>query len=225
MVTTANVNLRTGPGIQFKSKCIIPKGTILDVKGINNNWCEINYNKQHGYVFKNYLIISQEIETSNARIFSFWVPMFLLPIFWSVFIINPWKPGYRLLTLRGHLLLFTILVLIPLCKFLAWKVGDEIFLSWTIVQSITSIFNILDLISIIILLYNAVKKPSIESAITAILVFSLIVYGSKFDGVSEFCLSLIITTMAYDRILLESLESKSINTPLNKRFFTGFRYE
>jgi len=227
VLTTTNVNLRSGPGINFPSKTIIPKGSQLKVISINNNWYEVTYLQKTGFVFKEYLIFSNSnsgaIQTRTTRdLFSMLITI-LLPLLWTFLLFNPSKPGYKLLTFRGHFFLASVFVIIPSIKFFALAYGESVFLSWQIIQILISIINIADLISIGALFIKSFKTMRLEVIITLILVFSLIVYGSQIGKVGGLCLSILSIGMTFDQILFEMLETKSINKPMD-RYFTGFKY-
>lgn len=57
VVTTSNLNLRTGPGTQHQTIAWIPKGTGIQVFGCTNPvaWCQTTFNNRHGWVSVNHL--------------------------------------------------------------------------------------------------------------------------------------------------------------------------
>lgn len=227
-ITTSNVNLRSGPGTKFSSLTIISKGTKLKVISANNNWCKVSFDNKIGYVFKKYLFFEEINEEQSLKnivnnFFSIWI-IFSFPFLWAFFMFNTWRPGYKILTMRGHLLLASILVIVPSIKFTSWLFGESVFLSWQFVQIIKSIFSITDLILIGALFVKSFKTMKPQVVITLILVLSLIVYGDRIGGVGEICLSIISTAMTFDQILLEIMETQSIDKPMEK-YFTGFRYK
>lgn len=136
---------------------------------------------------------------------------------------NPRRPGYKLLKMRGHLLMASLFIIVPSIKFASWLVGENVFLAWQFVELIKSILNIADLISIGALLIKSFKTKQPQVVITLILVLSFTVYGSQIGGISELCLSILSTVLTFDQILLEMIENKSVNRPMEK-YFTGFRY-
>ncbi|WP_208437353.1 SH3 domain-containing protein [Bartonella taylorii] len=53
--TTNNLNLRTGPSIQYTLRGLIPAGKLVFVQTCKRNWCNIRYNTQTGWVSSRYL--------------------------------------------------------------------------------------------------------------------------------------------------------------------------
>ncbi|WP_156850719.1 SH3 domain-containing protein [Bartonella refiksaydamii] len=53
--TTKNLNLRTGPSIQYMLRGLIPAGKLVFVQTCKRNWCHIRYNTQIGWVSSRYL--------------------------------------------------------------------------------------------------------------------------------------------------------------------------
>ena len=43
-VTTANLNLRTGPSTSYQVILVIPKGAQVEVTGYSGNWAKVTYN-------------------------------------------------------------------------------------------------------------------------------------------------------------------------------------
>lgn len=54
-VTTANLNLRTGPGTDYQVILVIPKGAQVEVTGYTGNWAKVTYNGKSGYASNAYL--------------------------------------------------------------------------------------------------------------------------------------------------------------------------
>jgi uncharacterized protein YraI len=56
-VSTANVNMRTGPDTEFPSVGVIPEGAPLDVQGCLNDesWCDVIWEGNRGWVFSEYI--------------------------------------------------------------------------------------------------------------------------------------------------------------------------
>lgn len=52
-VTANGLNYRTGPGTNYTSKGIIPKGTKLTEVTIQNGWAKIKYKTKTYYVYAN----------------------------------------------------------------------------------------------------------------------------------------------------------------------------
>lgn len=55
-VTTANLNVRSGPGVNYKKVGMIPKGQTVQVNAsVNSEWVSISYQQNTRYVYKAYL--------------------------------------------------------------------------------------------------------------------------------------------------------------------------
>lgn len=54
-VTTANLNLRTGPGTSYSIILVIPKGATVTVTGYSGSWAQVTYSGRVGYVSTSYL--------------------------------------------------------------------------------------------------------------------------------------------------------------------------
>jgi N-acetylmuramoyl-L-alanine amidase len=55
MVTTTNLNFRTGPSTSNNLISTIPEGTVVEVISTENGWSKIKYNSKEGYVSASYL--------------------------------------------------------------------------------------------------------------------------------------------------------------------------
>ena len=55
--TTANVNMRTGPDIDFPSIGVIPEGDPIYVEGClrDESWCDVQWEDERGWVYSEYL--------------------------------------------------------------------------------------------------------------------------------------------------------------------------
>lgn len=53
--TTANLNLRSGPGTGYAILAVIPKGTVLSVQSVSGSWAKVTYSGKTGYVHTAYL--------------------------------------------------------------------------------------------------------------------------------------------------------------------------
>ncbi len=53
--TTANLNLRTGAGLSYRSRGVIPKGEKVKVYRSSGNWAQVSTSKGTGWVSKSYL--------------------------------------------------------------------------------------------------------------------------------------------------------------------------
>jgi len=54
-VTTANVNLRSGPGLEYAIVTVMPQGSEVTVTGYSRIWAKVNYGNYSGYASTNYL--------------------------------------------------------------------------------------------------------------------------------------------------------------------------
>ncbi|EJF91417.1 SH3 domain-containing protein [Bartonella melophagi] len=54
-IVTRNLNLRAGPSIHHALRGFIPAGHLITVYSCKNNWCQINYDSQTGWVSSRYL--------------------------------------------------------------------------------------------------------------------------------------------------------------------------
>jgi uncharacterized protein YraI len=54
---TANVNIRTGPDVEFPSVGVIPDGEPLSIEGClrDESWCDVRWDGGRGWVFSEYL--------------------------------------------------------------------------------------------------------------------------------------------------------------------------
>ncbi|MGF7157417.1 SH3 domain-containing protein [Bartonella heixiaziensis] len=51
----SNLNFRAGPSTQYTLRGLIPVGTLVFVQTCRENWCQIRYNTQTGWVSSRYL--------------------------------------------------------------------------------------------------------------------------------------------------------------------------
>ena len=54
--TTANLNLRAGPGTHHRVKTIIPAGAMIDIESCGHTWCYMAWAGHVGYVNHEYLM-------------------------------------------------------------------------------------------------------------------------------------------------------------------------
>ncbi|WP_455476721.1 SH3 domain-containing protein [Bartonella sp. B41] len=54
-IVVRNLNFRVGPSIQYELRGLIPAGQSIFVKFCRNNWCNVKYNTQTGWVSSRYL--------------------------------------------------------------------------------------------------------------------------------------------------------------------------
>ena len=62
--TTSNLNLRQGPGLQYRVVIVIPAGAQMEVVSCGGTWCVVNFAGALGYVDGNYLVTSVTIQVS-----------------------------------------------------------------------------------------------------------------------------------------------------------------
>lgn len=62
--STANVNMRTGPDIDFPAVDVIPEGEPVDIRGClrDESWCDVIWEGNRGWVFSEYLAFEQRGE-------------------------------------------------------------------------------------------------------------------------------------------------------------------
>lgn len=53
--TTVRLNFREGPGTQYTSLKVLPKGANVEVISTSKNWAKVKYNGETGYVYSGYL--------------------------------------------------------------------------------------------------------------------------------------------------------------------------
>jgi len=53
--TTADLNLRTGPGTQYRVIGSMPRGARVDVAGCSRGWCEVQWGGRRGYASERFL--------------------------------------------------------------------------------------------------------------------------------------------------------------------------
>jgi uncharacterized protein YraI len=54
------INMRSGPGTQYKVLATIPGGATVDVAGCTGSWCQVNFNGEAGFANRSYLAIGGE---------------------------------------------------------------------------------------------------------------------------------------------------------------------
>ena len=59
--STANVNMRTGPDIDFPAVEVIPEGEPVNIRGCldDESWCDVTWDGQRGWVYSEYLAFEQ----------------------------------------------------------------------------------------------------------------------------------------------------------------------
>ncbi len=53
--TTRHLNMRHGPGVDYRRVTTIPPGEIVNVMGCTGNWCAVIWRRHQGYVNARYL--------------------------------------------------------------------------------------------------------------------------------------------------------------------------
>ena len=59
-INAENVNMRSGPSLNSEVLMVLTQGTIVNVHGTYNNWYEIDYNNNIGYVYTDYITIGEQ---------------------------------------------------------------------------------------------------------------------------------------------------------------------
>ncbi|MFA5899282.1 MAG: SH3 domain-containing protein [Hyphomicrobium sp.] len=78
--TTANVNMRTGPDIDFPSIGVIPEGDDIYVEGClrDESWCDVRWGPDRGWVYSEYLAFDYRGQT--ASLLDLGLGVFRIPI-------------------------------------------------------------------------------------------------------------------------------------------------
>jgi len=53
--TTMHLNIRRGPGPNYRRVATIPPGRIVNLKGCSGHWCAVTWRRHRGYVNAHYL--------------------------------------------------------------------------------------------------------------------------------------------------------------------------
>lgn len=67
--TTRHLNLRHGPGVDYRRVTTIPPGQLVNVVGCTGNWCAVLWRRHQGYVNARYLSTHKTIITSPLYAF------------------------------------------------------------------------------------------------------------------------------------------------------------
>jgi uncharacterized protein YraI len=54
--TTSNLNLRTGPGMNYPVHTVIPAGSLVEVVSCGHEWCHLKWGGQVGYSHAGWLV-------------------------------------------------------------------------------------------------------------------------------------------------------------------------
>lgn len=98
--TTANVNIRTGPDIEFPSIGVIPEGDDIFVEGClrDESWCDVRWDGDRGWVYSEYLAFDYRGETvllPDIGLSAFRIPIvaFAAADYWGRYYVG--RPWYR----------------------------------------------------------------------------------------------------------------------------------
>lgn len=68
-VTTADLNLRSGPGTQYSVIAVMPKGTSVTVLSVSGSWAKVIYGNKEGYAHTAYMTqVSTQIMVTTANL-------------------------------------------------------------------------------------------------------------------------------------------------------------
>lgn len=67
--TTAHLNLRFGPGANYRRVTTIPPGQIVNVHGCPTKWCAVSWRRHKGYVNSRYLSTHKTMVVSPTYMF------------------------------------------------------------------------------------------------------------------------------------------------------------
>jgi uncharacterized protein YraI len=98
--TTANVNMRTGPDIDYPSIGVIPEGDPIYVEGClrDESWCDVQWEDERGWVFSEYLAFDYRGEVvplpdMGLEVFHIPVIDFRFADYWDRYYVG--RPWYR----------------------------------------------------------------------------------------------------------------------------------
>lgn len=95
---TANVNLRTGPDIDFPRVAVIPEGEPIEIRGClrDESWCDVRWGPDRGWVYSEYLSFDYRGEMVplpdvGLSVFSIPVIAFIASDYWGRYYVGrPW---------------------------------------------------------------------------------------------------------------------------------------
>ena len=97
---TANVNMRTGPDIEFPSVDVIPEGEPVYVEGClrDESWCDVSWEGNRGWVYSEYLAFDYRGETVllpdvGPAYFRIPIVTFVARDYWGIYYVG--RPWYR----------------------------------------------------------------------------------------------------------------------------------
>ena len=98
--TTANVNMRTGPDIDFPSIGVIPEGDPIYVEGClrDESWCDVQWEDERGWVYSEYLAFDyrgEVVPLPDVGLSVFRIPVieFRFVDYWDRYYVG--RPWYR----------------------------------------------------------------------------------------------------------------------------------
>ena len=98
--TTANVNMRTGPDIEFPSVGVIPEGDDVFIEGClrDESWCDVRWGPERGWVFSEYLAFDYRGEVVllpdvGLSVFRIPVISFVADSYWRRYYVG--RPWYK----------------------------------------------------------------------------------------------------------------------------------
>jgi uncharacterized protein YraI len=98
--TTANVNMRTGPDIDFPSIGVIPEGDDVFVEGClrDESWCDVSWGPERGWVYSEYIAFDYRGDTVllpdvGLSVFSIPIVAFAADRYWDRYYVG--RPWYK----------------------------------------------------------------------------------------------------------------------------------
>ena len=98
--TMADVNLRTGPDVEFPSVDVIPEGEPVFIEGCLRDefWCDVSWSDGRGWVFSEYLAVEdngQMVSILDVGLVEFRIPYvdFVAADYWGRYYVG--RPWYR----------------------------------------------------------------------------------------------------------------------------------
>ena len=98
--TMADVNLRTGPDVEFPSVDVIPEGEAVYIEGClrDESWCDVRWDEGRGWVFSEYLAVEddeQMVPLLDVGLVEFRIPYvdFIAADYWGRYYVG--RPWYR----------------------------------------------------------------------------------------------------------------------------------
>lgn len=97
-VSTADVNLRSGPDTEYPSAGVIPEGSPIEVEGClsDESWCDVVWSGNRGWVFSEYIAFDQRgeyVPLPDVGIAAFHIPVvrFIANDYWGRYYVSrPW---------------------------------------------------------------------------------------------------------------------------------------